>query len=86
MTQARRFLNLITLPALAITACSTIPEVEETLGPAPEDAAYVDLISTQEIVSLEPAASADELAANEALEARAAALRRKAGALSNASP
>ena len=82
LTRSFRLLFVGACALLAISACDQRPEVDAALGPAPTGSAYPALMSTQEIPALDAATSDEELAANAALEARAEALRLRAGALS----
>lgn len=67
---------------LILAACSPRPEVEELLGPEPEGDTYPSLLPLSTIPAPSPASLEEGAAANAALQARAEALRRRAGTTS----
>ena len=61
----------VTVALAVLPGCLDRAGVEATLGPAPDGEAYLALLPTDEILSIETETDAEDLAALEALEARA---------------
>ena len=65
----------------ALSACAPPPEAERALPPAPAGQDFPALLPLDRIETIDTGSTEAEQAANEALTARAAALRRRASAL-----
>ncbi|MEM0947338.1 MAG: hypothetical protein AAGK37_08025 [Pseudomonadota bacterium] len=69
---------LLVLSVLVLVACEPRLEIEELLGPEPEDNTFPALLPLGQVPTPSPAPIEESEKENAALEARADALRRRA--------